>query len=50
MRRCDLCDDVKPIVTKWWFITEGKRDPSDWQVAKHWCEACMTFLKQQHMA
>lgn len=50
MRQCDLCCDVKPMAAKWWFVNEGKAQPSDWHVAQHWCDACMQFLKQQLVA
>lgn len=50
MRQCDLCDAIKPIGAKWWFVSEGKSKPSEWQLAQHWCDACMQFLRQQHVA
>lgn len=49
MRQCDLCDAIRPISAKWWFVSEGRAAPSDWHFAKHWCDACMTFLREQHV-
>lgn len=48
MRKCDLCLRVLPMSQHWFFVTEGKSEPSEWRLAEHWCPDCMTALKELH--
>lgn len=46
MRACDVCAVVRPIAAPWWFVTEGKTEPSEWRLAKHWCVDCMHAVQE----
>lgn len=49
MRQCDLCQIVKPMSAHWWFINQGRSQPSEWALPQHWCVECMQYLKEQHI-
>lgn len=46
LRACNLCTEVRPMAATWFFVTVGKTEPSDWQMAEHWCVDCMKAVRE----
>lgn len=46
LRSCDLCTTVRPRSAPWYFVTDGKAEPSDWSLPKHWCSDCMASIQE----
>lgn len=45
LRQCDICKTSLPPTAHWHFVTEGRDQPSDWMLHKHWCPSCMRLVQ-----
>jgi hypothetical protein len=50
IRQCDICKATAAQSSEWFFVTDGKVEPSAWRLAQHWCpvcyEAALDYLKE----